>query len=91
VLIFGQIERLITELAARKVNRAEERSALREAKFERQLEIALRDERVLRNEIADWYSLRNAPAHGQGIASGYGIGKVLLTARVIDALLASHQ
>jgi hypothetical protein len=91
VLIFGQIERRITELAVRKVNRAEERSALRDAKFERRLEIALRDDRVLRDEIADWYSIRNAPAHGQGIASGYEIGKVLLTARVIDALLASLQ
>jgi hypothetical protein len=90
-LIFGQIERRISELAARKVNRAKEKSALREAKFERRLEIALRDDRVLRNEIAHWYSIRNAPAHGQGLASGYDIGKVLLTARVIDALLARLQ
>jgi hypothetical protein len=87
VLIFGQLEKRITDLAIHKAKRQNEKSALRDAKFEKRLEIALRDQPDLRREIEDWYSVRSDPAHCTGIASGYDIGAVLTRAREIDALL----
>lgn len=86
VLIFGQLERRITDLAIRKVQ-PQQRNAMREAKFEKRLEIALPNDESLRDEIESWYSNRNAPAHGSGIASGYEIADVLARARQIDQLL----
>lgn len=53
VLIFGQLEKRITDLAVRKVYRQQEKNALRGHKFEKRLEIALRDQPDLRKEIED--------------------------------------
>lgn len=87
VLIFGQLEGRITKLAARKVEREDQKNALRDAKFIQRLKIALPHQEDLRDEIEDWYSVRSDPAHGRGIASGYEIGPLLARAREIDALL----
>jgi hypothetical protein len=61
VLIFGQIENLINELAAMKVATEARRRALREQKFEKRMELGLSgsENRAVRNEIAGWYGLRN--------------------------------
>lgn len=41
ILIFGQIERRINELAATRLKRADQRAAIRERRFEQRLGIAL--------------------------------------------------
>ncbi len=89
VLIFGQLERRVTELAVRKVSgqSVRHKAAMRDAKFERRLEVALGDDPALRTEIEAWYSVRNIPAHGSGIASGYEISAILSSARQIDKQL----
>jgi hypothetical protein len=87
ILIFGQLERCITDLAVYNVKRVEAKTALRDAKFERRLEIALRDDRGFRDRIEGWYSVRSDVVHGQDIAAAYDVGAVLATARQIEALL----
>jgi len=87
VLIFGQLENRITTLAIQKEQQETRKNALRDAKFEKRLEIALRGHADLKNEIEDWYAVRNDVAHGRGIADGYDIGAVLSKARAIDKLL----
>jgi hypothetical protein len=64
ILIFGQLEKCITDLAVHKLKREEERAALRDAKFERRLEIALRNDHDLRAGIGEWYSARSDVVHG---------------------------
>jgi hypothetical protein len=66
-----------------------QKQALREAKFEKRLELALRDKAELQDEIKGWYGIRNDAAHGASIASGYEIRPVLSRAREIDALISS--
>ncbi len=88
VLIFGQLENRVTQLALQTVSEPKQQQALREAKFEKRLEIALRGRGELRREIKGWCSIRNDVAHGESIASGYEIKSVLSRAEEIDALLA---
>ncbi len=89
VLMFGQLERRITELAVQKVSGQSSRhkSAMREAKFEKRLAVALGNNPAMLKEIEAWYALRNIPAHGSGIASGYEISAVLSRAQQIDKQL----
>jgi hypothetical protein len=87
VLIFGQLENRITILAVQKVQQVAKKNALRDAKFEKRLEIALREHADLKSEIEDWYVVRSDVAHGGGIAAGYDIGAVLTKTRAIDKLL----
>jgi len=89
ILIFGQLERRITDIAVHKVNGPKHQRALRDAPFEKRLEIALRGQPDLIEQIEDWYAVRNDPAHGQHIASGYDIPEVLARAREVDAILAA--
>jgi hypothetical protein len=94
LLIFGQIERRITDLAVEMVNRAEEKEYLRgrNAPFDRKIGIALRDHAdELKGDISTWYGVRNDIAHGKSLASGIEIGPVLARAREIDALLNAIQ
>ncbi|QXX73935.1 hypothetical protein [Methylovirgula sp. HY1] len=87
VLIFGQLENRINALAQQKISDSKQRQALREGKFEKRLEIALRNQSDLRMEIEGWYRVRNDAAHGESIASGYEIEAVLERAREIEKLL----
>jgi hypothetical protein len=90
LLIFGQIERRITDLAVSKAQRQEEKTYWggRSAPFDRKLEFALRDHgTALKDEIGNWYDDRSDIAHGRSLASGIEIGPVLARAREIDALL----
>jgi hypothetical protein len=87
VLIFGQIENRINELAARTVVE-DRRHILRERKFEQRMGLALRgrDHKTLRDDIARWYDLRNDAAHGERLAR-YDIDAVLGRAGQLDAML----
>jgi hypothetical protein len=87
VLIFGQIENRINELASRKVAE-DRRRTLREQKFERRMGLALpgRDHKTLRDDIARWYDVRNDAAHGERLAK-YDIDAVLERADQLDAML----
>jgi hypothetical protein len=87
VLIFGQLERRITDLAVQKMKREEEKTALRDARFERRLEIALRDDHKLRLGIEEWNSVRGDVVHSERIAATYHVARVLARARQIEALL----
>jgi hypothetical protein len=87
VLIFGQLERRITDLAVQKMKREEEKTALRDARFERRLEIALGDDHKLRLGVEEWYSVRSDVVHGERIAATYHVARVLARARQIEALL----
>jgi len=87
VLIFGQLENRITQLALQKDSRESHRQGLRESKFEKRLGLALRGRADLQAEIEGWYSIRNDVAHVESIASGYEIKTVLARAEEIDALL----
>jgi len=87
VLVFGQIENRLNELAARKVA-MDRRHTLREQKLERRLGLALhgRDHKTLRDDIARWYNLRNDAAHGERLEN-YDIDAVLGRADQLDAML----
>jgi len=87
VLIFGQIENRINELAARKVA-ADRRRTLREQKFEQRMGLALPGQlhKTLRDDIARWYDLGNDAAHGERLAR-YDIDAVLGRADQLDAML----
>ncbi|MGC2524149.1 MAG: hypothetical protein WA417_16170 [Stellaceae bacterium] len=91
VLIFGQVESRINGLAASRLTRPEQRSAIREAKFERRLAKALPGAgwRRVREELEDWYKTRNRAAHGEEVvAGGYNISGIFERARELDALLS---
>lgn len=64
ILIFGQLENRINALAQQKITELSQRRALRESKFEKRLEIALRDQTSLKTEIEGWYGVRSDAAHG---------------------------
>jgi hypothetical protein len=87
VLVFGQIENRINELAARRVA-TEQRRALRGQRFEQRMSLALpgRDHRAVRDDIARWYNLRNDAAHGERLAT-HNIDGVLERADQLDAML----
>ena len=87
VLIFGLLESRINLLAARTQGTQASKNAIREAKFEKRVEVALREHPNLRTELDDWYSIRSDPAHGRGIAPAYDIAAVLERARQLEALL----
>jgi hypothetical protein len=90
LLIFGQLENRLNKLAERRIADPTGRSALRDQRFERRLEMALRDlpNRDLEREILGWYGLRNLAAHGRYLASSYNIGAVLSRAQQLEELLA---
>jgi hypothetical protein len=87
VLLFGQIENRINELAARKVM-TEQRRALRDQKFEKRMSLALpgRENKMVRDDFTRWYNLRNDAAHGEHLAE-YDINAVLERADQVDAML----
>jgi hypothetical protein len=94
LLIFGQIERRITDLAVEKVERSAEKQYLRgrNAGFDRKIEIALRDQSdELKEDLTNWYGVRSDIAHGRSLASGIEIGPVLASAGEIDVLLVTIQ
>jgi hypothetical protein len=88
VLVFGQIENRINELAARRVTTEQRRRALREQKFEKRMTLALpgRDHKPVRDDIAGWYNLRNDAAHGERLTE-YNVEVVLERADQLDAML----
>lgn len=88
VLIFGQIENRVNQLATMKLETEPRRRALREQKFERRMELALpgAENKTIRDEIAGWYSLRNDAAHGEHLA-GYDINAVLDRVDQLDVML----
>ncbi|MBV9757558.1 MAG: hypothetical protein JO047_10925 [Alphaproteobacteria bacterium] len=89
LLIFGQIESRINELAKRRQRRAEAREAVRELPFERRLHMALpgRHRDTARQEIKRWYVLRNASAHGERLAADYRVAEILQRAKELDRLI----
>lgn len=90
VLIFGQIENRINELAARRLT-AERRRALRSQRFEQRMTLALpgRDHQAVRDDITHWYNLRNDAAHGERLAT-HNIGGVLERADQLDVMLSER-
>jgi len=92
VLIFGQMENRINELAARKMATDQKRRALREQKFERRMNIALsgQDNKTVRDDIEGWYYLRNDAAHGERLAR-YNIEAVFERANQLDAMLMGQS
>ena len=93
VLIFGQIENRLNELAARRVGSdAGRRAATRELPFERRLERALpsSENETLRGEIAKWYGLRNDAAYGERMTS-YNIETVFERAFELDGLVNAQM
>jgi hypothetical protein len=92
VLIFGQIENRINELAARKQETEQRRLALRELKFEKRMSLALHGShnKIIRDEITGWYNLRNDAAHGEHLAQ-YNIPRVLERADQLDAMLRGRS
>ena len=92
VLIFGQIENRINELAAIKMETETRRRALREQKFEKRMELALPGvgNKSVRGEIAGWYSLRNDAAHGERL-SEYNIDTVFERAEWLEAILGDSR
>jgi hypothetical protein len=90
LLIFGQVENRLNELAARRAGGDGARqAAVREAKFTRRLALALPGEnyRPLRAEIAAWYDLRSDAAHGERLTSGYEVALALQRAFELDAMV----
>jgi hypothetical protein len=67
ILIFGQIEFRINELAATQLARPDQQAAVRGARFQHRLAIALPGVQfeLIRDEIAVWYRQRNRVAHGE--------------------------
>lgn len=93
VLIFGQIENRLNELAGRRVGTdAKRRRALRGRKFEQRLDLALQApaNQELRKEIASWYELRNDAAHGERLAN-YNIAAVFERADQLEAFLREQS
>jgi len=100
VLIFGQIENRVNELAVRRIGADRRRAeALREARFDRRLNSALpgSGNKSPRDEIAGWYNIRRGPAHGERFAASYNVATVFERAFQLEALVdeqlsqAGHQ
>lgn len=92
VLIFGQVESRINELASSRLGRSDQRAAMREARFERRLLTALPGPvwAGVREELGSWYKTRNRVAHGEAVAGGYNLSGIFSRARELDELL-SHS
>jgi hypothetical protein len=92
VLIFGQIENRLNELAVRRVKDKKGQAALRETKFGRRLKLALPgpENAAIRSEIAGWYGLRSDAAHGERLTHTYNVPNVFGRAFVLDALVSEQ-
>jgi len=92
VLIFGQIENRLNELALRRLRTERERNAIREARFQRRLETALpgADNKDLRKTISGWYDLRSDAAHGERLHERYNVAAVFERAFELDALVSAQ-
>jgi hypothetical protein len=93
VLIFGQVESRLNELAARRVGKDKRtQTAIREAKFEKRLKLALPDSehQPIRGEIAAWYELRSDAAHGERLTYSYNVATVFDRAFELDALVGAQ-
>jgi hypothetical protein len=94
VLIFGQVENRLNELAVRRVGKDRKRqAAIRNSRFEKRLALALpvSSDTPLRSEIARWYERRNDAAHGERLVDGYDVEAVLNRAFELDSLVSSEM
>jgi hypothetical protein len=94
VLIFGQIENRLNELAVRRGGKDRKRqAAIREAKFGKRLELALpaAGDQAMRGEIAGWYERRNDAAHGEHLTDGYNVASVFARAFELDGIVSAQQ
>ena len=87
VLIFGQIENRISEMAAGKMTTERQRRALREQKFEKRMGLASPGTAyvAIREEIAGWYDLRSDAALGRHLAR-YNIAAAFDRAARLDTM-----
>jgi hypothetical protein len=88
VLIFGQIENRINELAGRKLTTERQRLALRDTKFGRRMGMTLPgpDNKAVRDEIESWYGLRSEAAYCERLTT-YNIANVFDRADQLESLL----
>ena len=92
LLVFGQIESRLNAIAAARLDSERKREALRQQRFERRLALALPEaaNAGLRQEITDWYSVRNDAAHRQDLTGSYVISEIFERAYQLDALLTAR-
>jgi hypothetical protein len=88
VLVFGQMESRINQLAASRVTMETQRQALREQKFARRMGLALPGpgNRAARDKIAVWYDVRNDAAHGERLVE-YDIDAIFERADQLEAMI----
>jgi hypothetical protein len=88
VLVFGQVESRINELASRRVAMEQQRYALRAQRFERRLGLALTGAqyRTVREELITLYRLRNDAAHGERLAE-YDVEALFRRADHLEGML----
>ena len=91
ILIFGQIEFRINELAAIRLTRSDQQAAIRERPFRRRLAIALPGARFnsTRNEMGGWYDRWNRVAHGETV-TGFDLGVIFRRARELEYTIAQQ-
>jgi hypothetical protein len=87
ILVFAQIERRINDLAVRRLVRESEKKAIRDQKFDKRLNLALPQNKDLRDELSAWYNLRSDPAHGRRYEEYYEMSAIIDRAFEIDRLL----
>jgi hypothetical protein len=93
VLIFGQIENRLNELAIRRLGKDKKRqAAIRDAKFEKRLALAspAPEDEPIRQEIEGWHKLRSDAAHGERLTSTYNVATVFERAFALDALVSAQ-
>jgi hypothetical protein len=92
VLIFGQIENRLNELALQRAGAGSgRRRAMREEKFEKRLDTALPgpDSETLRRQISGWYDIRSDAAHGERLNDDYNVATVFTRAFELETLVAA--
>jgi hypothetical protein len=90
ILIFGQIEARINELATSRLSRPAQRATIRDVGFQRRLDMALpgAEHDLVRREIEAWYGRRNRVAHGETAAAEFDLSQIFRRARELDTAIA---